>query len=436
MNRINRHRNDNRSAYRVLEDNIALTNSWLYATATGNELQIQSLLPLASSTTPNQITIGNSSTFVNIPGTLTTVNDLAVIDKTIISNRNGPALSAGGSGFEIEEGGAVAGYVRVANDRSRIEIKAPGTSGVFRTPTSNGATGQTLHSDGTNTFWSKIVTADLDPTLLVPNSNLYASSSNLANYLVLRDGSGGFSSSSANITSLTTGAGAFPTTNGTSGQALVSNGLGSITWQTIATSPGGANGNLQYNNGGSFGGANDVNYTLGSLNVQSALTTLAGTFPNTFGTSGQVLTTDGAGTLTWQTPTGGNNYLARVPIIGAVYPGTGYAIFDTNNIDGTLPPGITVNSNDISITSGQCIISAVVFITNSVAAGYQMLLFGLNGYYTGSQVIFNNSGSTGTDYTTATCTFGAPQAVRVIVSTTSLNLDLSTIGGYVIIKPL
>ena len=62
---------------------------------------------------------------------------------------------------------------------------------------------------------------------------------------------------------LTIGAYTLPNTDGSNGYVLKTDGAGNVTWQadaTGSTSPGGSDGQVQYNNGGSFGGATDLYY--------------------------------------------------------------------------------------------------------------------------------------------------------------------------------
>lgn len=74
------------------------------------------------------INLGSASTTVNIPGTLAynDVTNLEVTDKVIILNHGGAAASGMGGGIEIEEDGAITGYIKVASDREGFDIKAPG----------------------------------------------------------------------------------------------------------------------------------------------------------------------------------------------------------------------------------------------------------------------------------------------------------------------
>lgn len=184
-----------------------------------------------------------------------------------------------------------------------------------------------------------------------------------------------------------------PSVDGSTGQALVTNGTGTLSWATPGGSPGGSTTQLQYNNAGSFAGATNL-VTDGSnltINAQGDLrfgdsdssnwvafqapatvaSNVTWTLPNADGTSGQVLSTDGSGTLSWTTASGGgggtfatytytgdgttttfaggsgmtvNNVLA---ILNGVTqePTTDYTISGTNVVFGTAP----ANGEEIQI---------------------------------------------------------------------------------------
>lgn len=118
-----------------------------------------------------------------------------------------------------------------------------------------------------------------------------------------------------------------PSVDGTNGQALVTDGSGTLSWAAAAGSPGGSDTQLQYNSSGSFAGASGL-VTDGSnltINAQGDLrfadsdssnwvafqapatvaSNITWTLPNADGTSGQFLSTDGSGALSWATASGG-----------------------------------------------------------------------------------------------------------------------------------
>jgi hypothetical protein len=78
--------------------------------------------------------------------------------------------------------------------------------------------------------------------------------------------------------------------------------------------PGGPDTAIQFNDNGVFNGSSNLTWDSGnnrlvttsiSVSGQTIFNEVAYTWPATDGTSGQVLTTDGAGQLSWATPTGG-----------------------------------------------------------------------------------------------------------------------------------
>lgn len=118
-----------------------------------------------------------------------------------------------------------------------------------------------------------------------------------------------------------------PSTDGSSGQVLSTNGTGTLSWATASGAPGGSNTQIQFNNSGSLGGSG--NFTWDGTNVQIGATgalrfadtdssnyvafkapgtissNVTWTLPNTDGSSGQFLSTNGTGTLSWATGGGG-----------------------------------------------------------------------------------------------------------------------------------
>lgn len=125
-----------------------------------------------------------------------------------------------------------------------------------------------------------------------------------------------------------------PSADGTNGQALVTNGSGTLSFSSVTTSPAGSNTQIQFNNSGAFGASS--NFTWDGTNVQIGATgalrfadtdssnyvafkspgTVASnvtwTLPSADGTASQVLTTNGSGTLSWATPSSGGTAIGLV----------------------------------------------------------------------------------------------------------------------------
>lgn len=73
-----------------------------------------------------------------------------------------------------------------------------------------------------------------------------------------------------------------PATDGTSNQALVTNGTGTLSWATASASPGGSTTQLQYNNAGAFGGISGVTSD-GTRITASTTIGVGGATPSTSG---------------------------------------------------------------------------------------------------------------------------------------------------------
>ena len=81
----------------------------------------------------------------------------------------------------------------------------------------------------------------------------------------------------------------FPTADGTNGQALVTNGSGTVSWGSVSASPAGSDTQVQFNDGGSFGGDAGLTY-----NKTTDTLTLAGDLA----VNGGDVTTTSTGTAT------------------------------------------------------------------------------------------------------------------------------------------
>lgn len=202
------------------------------------------------------------------------------------------------------------------------------------------------------------------------------------------------------------------TGNGSKVLALNS-GATDVEWTAVTTSAAGSNTQLQYNNSGSFAGASGLvtDGTNLTLNGQADLrfadsdssnwvafqapatisSNVTWTLPSADGTSGQVLSTNGSGTLSWATASGGGSVSISndTSTSSDVYPaflgatsGTASTIYtgnakllykpSTGELKATAPValnGIFVNSNaiaaDYTIGSGYNGLSAGPITVNS-----------------------------------------------------------------------
>jgi len=147
----------------------------------------------------------------------------------------------------------------------------------------------------------------------------------------------------------------------------ITNSSGGITIAAAGGAPGGSNTEIQFNNSSAFGGS--ANFTWDGTNVQIGATgalrfadtdssnyvafksagTVASnvtwTLPSTDGTTGQVLSTNGSGTLSWATAAGGSSTIVE----NAQTISTNYTI--TSSYNGSSVGPVTINTG-ASVTVG------------------------------------------------------------------------------------
>lgn len=136
---------------------------------------------------------------------------------------------------------------------------------------------------------------------------------------------------------------------GNSGQALVTDGNGNLSWATTSGVPGGSNTAVQFNSNGNFGGSNvftydDSNNVLTAPNIVISGTTDLGDLANvtiTGGSANYVITTDGAGNLSWTAQSGTSNLVAPMPY----YIATACSYTVSNNFQGLFSVPIEIDGN-------------------------------------------------------------------------------------------
>jgi hypothetical protein len=177
-----------------------------------------------------------------------------------------------------------------------------------------------------------------------------------------------------------------PTTDGTVDQVLKTDGAGNIGFATVSGgggTPGGSDTQIQYNNAGSFAGASGL-VTDGSnltLNAQGDLrfadsdssnwvafqapATIASnvtwTLPDADGTDGQVIKTNGTGTLSWITPAaggGGGGTSVTVTQITATASQTDFSVTYTVGQLSVYLNGALLASADYTATNGTTVVLA------------------------------------------------------------------------------
>lgn len=196
-----------------------------------------------------------------------------------------------------------------------------------------------------------------------------------------------------------------PSVDGSTGQALVTNGSGTLSWATPGGAPGGSNTQIQFNNSSSFGGS--ANFTWDGTNVQIGATgalrfadtdssnyvafkaagTVASnvtwTLPATDGTSNQALVTNGSGTLSWATPGGTVTISNDTSTASDLYPaftaatsGTVSTIY-TGNANLLYKPSTGELKAQVPVALNGLIVNSQTVAANyTVAAGYNALSAG------------------------------------------------------------
>ena len=83
------------------------------------------LINIGTGSTAKTINLGSSADTVVIAGNTitTTTNNLVITDKQIVLNKNGPAGSGSNSGIQIEEGGAITGYIQQNANRDGFSLQ-------------------------------------------------------------------------------------------------------------------------------------------------------------------------------------------------------------------------------------------------------------------------------------------------------------------------
>jgi hypothetical protein len=155
-----------------------------------------------------------------------------------------------------------------------------------------------------------------------------------------------------------------PSADGTSGQYLQTNGTGTLSFSTVAAStPGGSNTQVQFNNSGAFGGSanltfNGTTLTANTLNLTNALgvayggtgtTTSTGSGSVVLGTSPSI----GSPTLTTPTVTG---YTESVVSIGTVSTSSTLAITSGTVLTATLTASTACTFTMPTATAGKSFI--------------------------------------------------------------------------------
>jgi hypothetical protein len=228
---------------------------------------------------------------------------------------------------------AVTGYVNIPS----LSI---GTLGAIKFPAGDGTVGQALITDGVgNLTWGSPTTklsTDAAPKLgadLDVNGKQIISTGDLVLFPTGK---------------IVLGTIRFPNVDGAPNQVLKTDGAGSLSWMTALTS-------VQADSAPKLGGNLDVNGKTITSTTNITLTTVMGgrvimngmRFPTVDGSAGQVLKTDGAGSLYWDADAvGGGTGTANVvsdttPKLGGNLDVNGHSIVSVNNENIILTPNGT-----------------------------------------------------------------------------------------------
>ena len=210
---------------------------------------------------------------------------------------------------------------------------------------------------------------------------------------------------------------ALPTTDGSGSQVLQTDGSGAVSWATAGSylplSGGSLTGDITLANGDAFRWTSDdvriegttagdkilfyaggterlsIAQTGGATfadNISTSGTITAGaiTIPNTDGTSGQVLQTNGSGALSWATSSGGASNVT----------GLSDALVESNSIYVGNDPSSTSDNASYNIAVGTTALDAITTGDNNVALGYDALTANTTGYEnsaSGVESLYNNT---------------------------------------------
>jgi hypothetical protein len=260
-----------------------------------------------------------------------------------------------------------------------------------------------------------------------------------------------------------------PSADGTSGQALVTNGTGTLSFSTVAGTPGGSNTQVQFNNSGAFGGSANLTFngttfthtgasnfatSTGSVGIgtaspgstldvkgtlrlsgsssgyvgfspASAAGSTTYTLPSADGTSGQALVTNGTGTLSWSSASGG--FSGATAVSSATTVTLTSASTQIQLVTMTAAGQFVVLPSATTMTKG-----AVGFIIQNMGAypfgikdGSGNIIFGsVNPYYT-CNLSSSDSSTTGGKWTVV----GSQTSLAIPFSYGATNLSSTTLYG-------
>lgn len=139
----------------------------------------------------------------------------------------------------------------------------------------------------------------------------------------------------------------YPTTDGTTGQVLQTDGVGTLSFLSLGSMAGQDSAAISISGGTidnvTIGGTTAASGTFSTLSTNSQAILAGLAYPTTDGTAGQVLSTDGTGTLSWTNNAGGLGAVVDDPSpqLGGDLNVNGHSIVSATNGDIVLSPNGT-----------------------------------------------------------------------------------------------
>jgi hypothetical protein len=405
-----------------------------------------------ANTSANSATIVSSNSTASawtltLPTGPGTANQTLQTDGTGITSWASPsASSAAGGTFGVGTAGTTTGSLDLYNASSSFGVAIQSANNAaawtLTLPIGPGTAGQFLQTNGAGvTSWAsasgsgtvnsgtanQIAFYSATGTAVSGNANVTASTGALTLGVAgTAAGSVVLSGSASGTVTINTAAAAgawtmtLPTTAGTAGQVLKTDGTGITSWQADSAAAGGATTQVQYNNAGSLAGAAGFTFNgtstvaLGVAGTSTGTLTLAGsssgvvtvkpaaaagtwslTLPTTAGTASQVLQTDGSGNTSWVTISGSGTVNSGTANQMAFYSATGTAVSGNANVTvstGALTLGVAGTAAGSLVLSGSG--SGAVTINTAAAAGTWSLTLPTTAGTSGGLLQTNGSGVT------------------------------------------
>jgi hypothetical protein len=186
-----------------------------------------------------------------------------------------------------------------------------------------------------------------------------------------------------------------PSADGSSGQALVTNGSGTLSFSTFVSAAAGSNTQVQYNSSGAFAGSANLTFNGTTLTAAGLAGPHNGSVGATTPSTGAFTTLSASSTVSGS---GFNNYLASPPSIGGTSPNTGNFTYLTTSStitdNGGTANGVTYLNGSKVVTSGTVLrFDGINLISDrSVSTVYS----GTNQATWGNGIVINNSATPAT----------------------------------------